>query len=293
MNKSLGEFIKSKSIVIGVGIIAIICLADFLISMLPSILGNKPDSSAIITQQLNTILGTENNDRLSGTEDKDKLVGQAGNDELLGEGDNDALIGGAGSDRLDGGAGIDVAVYENSTAVIVDLSQGTAKEGSESIDTLVAVENIIGSSYSDRLLGNDEANSLTGGGGADFLAGKGGDDLILGGEGEDILEGGEGQDTFLYLNFDEGIDRIKDFEVGVDRIKLFTEGFGTQFAAGTLSENYFIEGTKAIAAEQHFIYDRSSGKLYFDLDGLGTIEPVLIITFDGSPALSAKDISLF
>ena len=292
MKKSSGEFIKSKSIVIGVGIVAAICLADFLISMLSNI-GDRTDSNAIVTQQLNTILGTEDNDRLLGTEDKDKLVGQAGNDELLGEGDNDALIGGAGSDRLDGGAGTDVAIYENSTAVTVDLSLGTAKEGSDSIDTLVGVENIIGSSYGDRLLGNDGVNSLTGGDGADLLIGKGGDDLILGGEDEDILEGGEGQDTFLYLNFDEGVDRIEDFEVGVDRIKLFTEGFGTQFAAGTLPENYFIEGTKAIAAEQHFIYDRSSGKLYFDLDGSGTIKQFLIITFDGHPALSAKDISLF
>ena len=291
MNKSSGEFIKSRSIVIGVGIVATICLADFIISMLPNI-GDETDSSAIVTQELNTRSGTEDNDRLLGTEDKDKLVGQAGNDELLGEGDNDALIGGAGSDRLDGGAGIDVAIYENSTAVTVDLSLGTGKEGSDT-DTLVAVENIIGSQYSDRLGGNDEANSLTGGDGADLLVGKGGDDLILGGEDEDILEGGEGQDTFLYLNFDEGVDRIKDFEVGVDRIKLFTEGFGTQFAAGTLPAKYFIEGTKAIAAEQHFIYDRTSGNLYFDLDGNDTIEPVLIITFDGSPALSAKDISLF
>ena len=161
------------------------------------------------------------------------------------------------------------------------------------VDTLVAIENIIGSQYSDRQIGNDEANSLTGGDGEDLLLSKGGDNLILGGEDKNILRGGKGQDTFLYLNSYEDVDRIFDFEAGVNMIKLFTEGFSNKLVAGTLPEKYSIEETKAIAPEQHFICDRNSGKLHFDLDGKGTVEQVLIITFDGYPVLNAKNIYLF
>ena len=63
----------------------------------------------------------------------------------------------------------------------------------------------------------------------------------------------------------------------------------------SLTAGGFCSGNlgQAIALEQHFIYDRHSSKLHLDLDGNGTVEQVMIITFDGYPALNAKDIYLF
>jgi len=73
-----------------------------------------------------------------------------------------------------------------------------------SVDTLVSIENILGSSQDDTLIGDDGNNILEGGdgndsldgfGGNDTLFGNDGDDLIFGGSGDDTLDGGAGNDT--------------------------------------------------------------------------------------------------
>jgi Ca2+-binding RTX toxin-like protein len=55
--------------------------------------------------------------------------------------------------------------------VTVDLSIATAQAtGGSGSDTLISIENLIGSQYSDRLTGNSGANRLEGGAGSDSLA---------------------------------------------------------------------------------------------------------------------------
>lgn len=111
----------------------------------------------------------------------DVLAGGAGNDQLRGGDGNDRLRGGLGADLLDGGAGFDVASYEDAlTGVSVDLRlAGNAQETGAGADTLVGIEQVDGSAFSDRLIGSD---------GADFLSGGSG--------GNDRLEGGAGNDSF-------------------------------------------------------------------------------------------------
>ncbi len=53
-----------------------------------------------------------------------------------------------------------------------------------------AIENLIGSGYSDSLYGNASGNQILGGGGSDRIEGWEGDDLIEGGDGNDTLHGG-------------------------------------------------------------------------------------------------------
>ena len=139
------------------------------------------------------------------------LAGGAGNDTLTGNGGNDTLIGGNGDDTLDGGASNDTADYSYAErGVIVYLQDGSGTEtdadGNSYTDTLINIENIIGTDESDILIGNGAANTLTGGEGVDYLQGGGNADSITGGadndrlfgdEGNDVLEGGEGND-FLY-----------------------------------------------------------------------------------------------
>ena len=258
------------------------------------------------TQALNPIAGTPNNDNLVGTDGDDEIrddgsndgiTGSSGSDVLEGRGGNDALDGGAGDDTLDGGTGTDTAVYQFApAAVTVTLGEaeaaGTASDGFGDTDSLLRVENVIGSDGDDNLTGNSGNNSLTGRDGNDVILGSGGDDSIVGSIGADILTGGEGSDQFIYLNSSEGVDIITDFAVGTDKITAVAAGFGGGLSAGVLSESSFTLGSAATTSDQRFIFDESSNELFFDTDGDGDATQQLIATFDGVSNLSAGDIML-
>ncbi|MFZ3483672.1 beta strand repeat-containing protein [Sphingomonas sp. 3-13AW] len=124
--------------------------------------------------------GDAEGDLLSGIENvegsafDDVLVGDGGANALAGGTGNDRLVGNGGLDRLDGGEGTDVADYSGSAAAVtVSLASGTGSAG----ETLVSIENLIGSAFDDVLLGDAGDNRLTGGGGADLLDGGEGFDL--------------------------------------------------------------------------------------------------------------------
>jgi Ca2+-binding RTX toxin-like protein len=164
----------------------------------------------------------------------DVLIGTAGNDTLLGGDGNDVLHGGEGDDVLDGGAGEDtVTYYDSTTGVNVDLDAGTATGADSGTDTLVGIENAIGSddkTVSDTLTGDANDNILMGLAGDDTLNGGAGDDILIGGPGDDIINGGDGNDliignadadssisggdgadTFRYLSMNDIPDVIMDF----------------------------------------------------------------------------------
>ncbi|WP_425928557.1 retention module-containing protein [Pseudomonas sp. NyZ201] len=184
---------------------------------------NYQDSSILTgTVNADTLLGGSGNDTLNGGDGNDVLIGGDGNDALYGGNGNDLLIGGPGNDLLDGGAGIDTASYASATAgVTVNLSiaaqQNTVGAG---LDTLVSIENLVGSDYNDTLTGDGNANVLRGGLGNDVLSGGGGDDLLIGGRGDDTLTGGPGADTFQWQLGDNGHDVVSDFTPGTDHLDL-------------------------------------------------------------------------
>ncbi len=181
------------------------------------------DSSILTgTANADVLLGGSGNDTLNGGDGNDVLVGGDGNDSLYGGNGNDLLIGGLGNDLLDGGAGIDTASYASATSgVTVNLSIGGAQNTvGAGTDTLVAIENLIGSDFNDTLTGDGNANVLQGGLGNDTLNGGGGDDVLIGGRGDDTLTGGPGADTFLWQLGDNGHDVVTDFTPGTDRLDL-------------------------------------------------------------------------
>jgi Ca2+-binding RTX toxin-like protein len=196
------------------------------------------------------------NDTVYGGIDQDFIIDTGtGNDKLYGETDSDQFVVGAGSDLIDGGEGIDSVSYAESQApVALDLATGFAI--AEGIDTLVSIENVIGSSGNDRIFGDGIGNSIGAGDGDDRLEGRAGDDflfgeagndtllgqdggdLLFGGDGNDTLDGGiqqdnlhggpgfdtliggDGPDTFFFDSWAdiEVGDEIKDFQQGADRI---------------------------------------------------------------------------
>jgi Ca2+-binding RTX toxin-like protein len=123
------------------------------------------------------------------------LVGNNGNDTLTGSLYDDVLRGSAGADRVDGRDGIDTASYEfSSAAVTVNLTTGVNSGADAQGDHLVGIENILGSSWNDRLTGDAGANGIDGGLGFDTIDGGDGDDAIFGRDGGGLLHGGAGND---------------------------------------------------------------------------------------------------
>lgn len=136
------------------------------------------------------LTGDEGDNILDGGAGNDTLSGGAGNDTLIGGTGDDTLIGGGGQDSLDGGEGIDTADFGNiGLGVDVNLETGHASYGMVEAETIVNVENVIGTAQDDVITGDANDNLLAGGDGSDVIRGGDGDDFIRGdaiGDGETI-----------------------------------------------------------------------------------------------------------
>ena len=177
---------------------------------------------------IENLSGGEYADTLTGNAVANELRGHEGNDTLAGADGNDTLIGGNDNDSLNGGTGIDTASYSGASgAVTVNLLTGQATgQGS---DTLVSIENLVGSDFGDHLTGNDVANFLRGRSGNDTLVGGAGNDTLQGDGGSDSLDGGLGNDTMLG---GAGNDVYK-VNSTADKVYETTTTTGTEDAGGT------------------------------------------------------------
>jgi Ca2+-binding RTX toxin-like protein len=221
-----------------------------------------------------TLNGGAGNDTLNGLLGDDTLHGGTDDDTLRGGLGSDTLEGGAGDDTLNGGAGRDTASYESATDdVTVRLSvAGPQGTGGAGVDTLVDIENLLGSAFDDLLIGNDRANVLTGAAGDDTLRGGLGDDTLEGGAGNDTLNGGGGQDSYLFnspLDATSNVDLVAGFNVADDEILLSQSVFTAAGAPGTLAASAFFVGAAAAAADDRIIYNSGTGALLYDADGNG------------------------
>ena len=125
----------------------------------------------------------------------ENAIGTGLRDFLIGSDGANMLEGGGGADFIDGGAGSDAASYAGSAeGVTVNLQTGVHTGGDAEGDTLVSIENVLGSAQRDTLVGDDGNNVLDGGAGNDQVRGGNGNDTLSGGEGNDVLRGGNGQD---------------------------------------------------------------------------------------------------
>ena len=244
------------------------------------------------------ILGFEH---VFGTGRNDVLTGDAGVNRLDGGLGRDLMQGGAGADILNGGGGTkDVVSYLASAAgVDVDLTRLTQVGGDAQGDLLLGFESVTGSTKADKLTGTNGANALTGGGGADLLSGQGGADVLSGGGGNDTLDGGsasdqlsggDGADSFVLAL--SGADEITDFVSATDRLQVLAAVFPGGLAAGVLTEAQFRSGALVQATDtaQRFLYDTSTGELFFDADGSGAALRQLVARLSGADPLLASDI---
>ncbi|NEQ25641.1 MAG: calcium-binding protein [Microcoleus sp. SIO2G3] len=140
----------------------------------------------------------------------------------------------------------------------------------------------------DTILGNGGVDLLYGGNDNDTIDGGAGRDRIVGGFDDDTLTGGAGSDRFLFLSTNNiGLDTITDFQVGVDFLGFSASGFGGELISGSvLPENQFSLGTSATDTTTRFIYDNTTGSLFFDADGTGTTEQVQVVSLSTGLALT-------
>ncbi|WP_281024000.1 hypothetical protein [Microvirga flavescens] len=127
----------------------------------------------------------------------------------------------------------------------------------------------------------DTSDKIYGGAFGDNLRGGKGDDILRGNGGNDTLTGGEGNDVFQFQstpNATTNKDLIKDFHVGTgtaenDMIWLnrqfgFT-GFTAAEADKLLDRDAFVLGTTATLARAQILYNKATGELFYDADGIG------------------------
>ncbi|MFI3221796.1 MAG: hypothetical protein QX191_02045 [Methylococcaceae bacterium] len=147
----------------------------------------------------------------------DHLFANAGDDIIYSGLGDDLIQGGLGNDSINGGSGVDTVDYSDSkTSVTVDLTSGVAT-GGDGTDSLIGIENVIGSSSNDvlfaavtgsSLVGGLGDDNLFGGVGADILYAGSGNDVVNAGAGNDLIVGGDGEGNDTYDGGD-GFDTIK------------------------------------------------------------------------------------
>ena len=197
------------------------------------------------------INGTDGVDNVNAGSGHDVVFGNAGDDSLVGGQGDDTIDGGIGSDTLDGGSGNDTASYaKNTSGVKVQLDSDNNEEGGATGDTLINIENLIGSDYNDVLKGNSQDNMINAGNG---------NDTVYGGGGADTLDGGQGINTISYQE-STNTEGIKI------NLALHTN------AGGDANDDVLSNFTHVVATTYaDFIVGDSQNNMLYGLDGNDTI----------------------
>jgi hypothetical protein len=252
------------------------------------------DSGLTLMARPITLQGGSSDTTLSGTSGDDVMVGGSGHTIFNGGDGNDLMIGGTGDSRFLAGNGNDHIIGgtgENTVdfsyaarPVHVDLAEGTATTGAGDHDTIIGVQNVVGSTFADAIAGDAHNNVITGGAGADTLT------------------GGGGANTFVYNVPSEGGDSITDFVSGKDIISILDQAFGDQSSIvdgqnfSTIQDafNGSAAGNNAAfnAGKAAFVFSAHDSALYYDANGAGA-GYTLVAHVEPGATVTAGDIHLF
>ncbi|WP_230532830.1 calcium-binding protein [Microvirga roseola] len=246
------------------------------------------------------------------------LTGNSLDNAIYGNSGANVLNGGSGRDYLSGGSGSDRYYVDNAGDRVVEASSGgTADRIYTTVDYKLPshVErlyasgafsiDLTGNTRDNRLYGNSGSNELYASSGKDKVYGNSGNDKLWGGKGNDYLKGGSGRDTFVFdtklysakTNKKKNLDKVADFSSKYDTLwldnKYFKKiGSGSERKPKKLKEKYFELGTEADDRNDHLIYDKKKGKLYYDADGSGSKDAVQFAQFKKGTILKYSDFYL-
>ena len=233
---------------------------------------------------IDTVLSMVSSHTLAAFVENGKIM-VTGTANLTGNDLNNTLFAGLGNNTLNGGAGTDTVSYAagvtGSIGVTVSLaSAGAQVTGGSRTDTLISIENLVGSAFADNLTGNDNSNTLIGGAGNDTLTGGAGVDLLIGGAGNDTFNFDALTDLGLTV---ETTDTISDFVLGdlldLSGLDADTTTLDVNDAFSTMLVTDF-NGAGQLKFE--------NGVLYGNTDGDSTVEFVINLT--GVTSLGAIDL---
>lgn len=194
----------------------------------------------------------------------------------------------SGLNWLNGGKGNDTYYLDRADRV-VEFANG----GSDTVITeysYVLTRNVENLRLSGTFNANGAGNSLN-----NRIYGNDGNNTLRGGLGNDYLVGGDGNDKFVFdtrPNRASNFDRIADFDARDDMILLSRSDFSGLGGYGKLSSSAFAYGTVAKDAFDRILYDRGTGNLYYDADGVGGHTPIAFAKLVGAPSISAADFQI-
>jgi len=112
-----------------------------------------------------------------------------------------------------------------------------------------------------------------------------------GGVGSDVMKGGSGLDRFFFdHDIRKGdVDSISNFTAKQDKIVLDHKIFTSLVPGDTLDPAMLTAGRVAKDANDHVLFDTTSGGLYYDADGRGGADAVLLAHVDVSSMLSGSN----
>ncbi len=201
---------------------------------------------------------------------------------------NDLLTGLVGSDRL---VAIFALPFLQATIRNVDAVNITGNELDNRIDgdnfsslqTLSGLNGddvINGMGNADLIFGGKDDDKMSGGNQNDTIFGGTGEDTLSGGRGFDNLFGGTGEDQFVFETRSRSAkdaDAVLDF--GATDFLAFDATVFTELSGASgrsIGRSQFVNGTAAQDGNDHVIYDQSAGRLYYDADGRGGADQVLV-----------------
>jgi uncharacterized protein YkwD len=220
----------------------------------------------------NRIEGNDSDNILDGGKNVDTLIGGLGDDRYLIRAPGDTA-------REQAGEGVDEVLAYRSYSLEAHVEK-LFMQTVYTRDGNPALFNGIGNGLDNTIVGTPFANT------------------IVGREGNDVLKGQAGDDTFVFdREIGAGnVDRLIDFETILgddDTLKFKGSILGGGVVAGVLDVADFVAGTAAEDASDRFIFDQISGQLWFDADGSGTTDQVLLATFEQNAIVQADDILIF
>lgn len=231
--------------------------------------GSAGNVAALGNADDNRIDGNDGANWLDGGVGHDTLNGYGGADILLGGAGNDLLDGGRRGDRMEGGAGDDAYVVDHPLDTVVEAPGGGTDTVQVHLPRFALPDNVEGA------------------------VGDAGDNVLVGNALANILTGGGGRDSFVFPTAPlAGIaDLVTDFTPGLDRL-VVDDGWTGWLPAGFLQSG---AGSAALAPDVRFVYNATTGDLYYDADGSGSgaAAKVAVLGAGAHPGfLTAADFSI-
>jgi Ca2+-binding RTX toxin-like protein len=278
--------------------------------------GQNPYGGKLKLDKVENVVGTPGADKITG-DNKANIIGDGaydiGADVIKARGGNDIVkvASAAVGVKSDGGKGEDELQFSidqltvNEATTVLDLDNPANNTGPLAGNSFKGFEIFTATQFGGYLHHLDFRGSKAGETvvgvngfygsldvkGADRLDGRGGDDTLDGRGGPDTLIGGSGKDTFQFtFGLVAGnVDTIVDFTPGADRIALSSFAIESIGAPGKLAASKF-NALSAQDSNDVILYDKATGGLYHDPDGLGGTAPVLFATLANKADLKASDI---